>query len=247
MMKYVCRNICLVFSVLIMSMVPASCQNTTDSDNNQEQANWKSKASTMIKDQIIARGITDKKVLASMENVPRHKFVPEEYSEHAYTDSPLPIGHKQTISQPYIVALMTSALELEGDEKVLEIGTGSGYQAAVLARIVDTVYSIEIVEKLAERAGNVLKELGYYNVVVKHGDGYKGWEEHAPFDRIILTAAPEKIPGNLLEQLKPGGIMVTPVGTSQQVLQKLRKTEEGDIEQETMIGVRFVPMIHSDE
>jgi protein-L-isoaspartate(D-aspartate) O-methyltransferase len=239
---YYIRKYFTIFLMLAIPAASASCQNQTDSVENENE--WKSKAETMIEEQLIARGIKDEKVLESIKNVPRHKFVPENMRPHAYSDGPLPIGYDQTISQPYIVALMTSELDLSGDETVLEIGTGSGYQAAVLAEIADSVYSIEIVEELAERAADLLSELGYENVVTKHGDGYKGWKEHAPFDRIILTAAPEKIPGQLIEQLKPGGIMVLPVGKNQQVLKKITKTMDNTLEQETITGVRFVPMVH---
>jgi protein-L-isoaspartate(D-aspartate) O-methyltransferase len=173
--------------------------------------------------------------------VPRHRFVPEGYRGDAYADSPLPIGEGQTISQPYIVALMTSLLELDGDEKVLEIGTGSGYQAAVLARLVREVYSVEILRPLGEQARTTLEELGYENVQVRVGDGYKGWPEKAPFDAIIVTAAPERIPEPLIEQLKVGGRLVIPVGNFWQNLLVITKTADG-VEKRTVLPVRFVPM-----
>lgn len=203
---------------------------------------WKKEASIMIKEQIIARGIKDKRVIDAMSNTPRHKFVPLKYRESAYDDGPLPIGERQTISQPYIVALMTELLKVKGGEKVLEIGTGSGYQAAVLSPLVKHVYTIELIQSLADGAKFILEKLGYDNVTVKCGDGYQGWIEHAPFDRIIITAAPDEIPKELVKQLKVGGIMVVPVGTEYQELIVLTKTEKGII-QEKSVGVRFVPMV----
>lgn len=197
----------------------------------------------MIENQIIARGITDKKLIEAMRKVPREEFVPDAYKESAFNDGPLPIGYNQTISQPYIVALMTMELELEGEEKVLEIGTGSGYQSAILANLVDFVYSVEVIEELADSAVERLEKLEYKNVEIKRGNGYEGWKENAPFDRIILTAAPEEIPYKLIEQLKPGGIMLLPVGKSDQRLKKLIKTKEGEINEKTITAVRFVPMV----
>lgn len=220
-------------------------QNNMDMQN-QDSTSWKAKQKTMVQTQIIDRDITNSAITTAMECIPRHRFVPDEYAEYVYRDGPLPIGHDQTISQPYIVALMTQALELSGNEKVLEIGTGSGYQAAVLAEICDSVFTIEIVQPLAEQSEALLNELGYDNVFVHYGDGYKGWETHAPYDRIILTAAPEKIPGVLLQQLKAGGIMILPVGKDKQVLQLVRKTKSGEIQQETITAVRFVPMVKGE-
>ncbi len=197
----------------------------------------------MVREQIEARGIHDPRVLKAMRKVERHKFVPEEYRDLAYEDHPLPIGEGQTISQPYIVALMTELLELDEHDRVLEVGTGSGYQAAVLAEICDSVYTIEIIESLGRRAEALLKELGYTNVKVKIGDGYKGWPEHAPFDGIIVTCAPTHIPPPLQEQLAEGGRMVIPVGERfTQELVLLRK-ENGKIIQREVIPVRFVPML----
>jgi protein-L-isoaspartate(D-aspartate) O-methyltransferase len=195
----------------------------------------------MVNTQIKARGIQDTLVLKAMLKVERHKFVPKEYRKLAYIDRPLPIGYNQTISQPYIVALMTSLLNLKGDEKVLEIGTGSGYQAAILAEIVPKVYTIEILEPLAKRADILLKKLGYKNIVVKCGDGYEGWQEYAPFDCIIVTCAPPHIPQPLLNQLKIGGKMVIPVGTMYQELLLITRTEQG-IQKKSIIPVSFVPM-----
>jgi protein-L-isoaspartate(D-aspartate) O-methyltransferase len=195
----------------------------------------------MIKFQIESRGVDDKRVLEAMRKVERHLFVPVEYRSHAYADQPLPIGEDQTISQPYIVALMTELLKLNGDEKVLEIGTGSGYQAAVLGELADSVFSIEIVKPLAERADSLLTELGYENITVKCGDGYIGWEEHAPFDAVIVTCAPPKIPQPLVEQLADGGRMVVPVGTFWQELLLIEK-KDGELRETSIIPVRFVPM-----
>jgi protein-L-isoaspartate(D-aspartate) O-methyltransferase len=195
----------------------------------------------MVSQQIIRRGVSDKKVLDAMRKVHRHEFVPEDMKPRAYEDNPLPIGEDQTISQPYIVAVMTELLGLKGGEKVLEIGTGSGYQAAVLAEIADEVYTIEIIESLAKSADERLKRLGYNNITVKYGDGYKGWKEHAPFDAVIVTAAPDHIPQPLVDQLKVGGRMVIPVGKFYQELKLLTKTEDG-IKEKNMLPVRFVPM-----
>ena len=196
----------------------------------------------MVEEQIAARGVKDPRVLAAMRKVPRHLFVPENLIPEAYDDTPLPIGYGQTISQPYIVALMTELLQLRGDEKVLEVGTGSGYQAAVLAELAREVYTIEIVEPLARQAAERLRELGYTNVHVRHGDGYDGWPEKAPFDGIIVTAAPEEIPKPLLDQLKPGGRLVIPVGAWSQDLLVVTKSADGKITRRVVIPVRFVPM-----
>ncbi|MHB2150792.1 protein-L-isoaspartate(D-aspartate) O-methyltransferase [Calditrichota bacterium LG25] len=195
----------------------------------------------MVEQQIIARGVKDPAVIRAMESVPRHLFVPESEMAYAYLDEPRPIGHGQTISQPYIVAFMTEQLHLKPTDCVLEIGTGSGYQAAVLAEIVDSVYTIEIVPELARIARERLQELGYDNVQVKQGDGYNGWPEKAPFDAIIVTAAPPNIPPPLLEQLKIGGIMVLPVGEYVQELVVVQKSDEG-ISMRNVLPVRFVPM-----
>lgn len=197
----------------------------------------------MVKKQIEDRGVTDKRVLQAMRSVERHKFVQDQQIQSAYEDHPLPIGYGQTISQPYIVALMTELCELKGDENVLEIGTGSGYQAAVLSLLARKVYSIEIVEPLSKSAALRLKNLKYKNIVLKAGDGFKGWPEHAPFDVIMLTASPPEIPETLLDQLKDGGIMVAPVGSLQQELVKIEK-RDGTIYRKTITYVRFVPMVH---
>jgi len=195
----------------------------------------------MVATQIAARDVRDARVLAAMERVPRHLFVPPELRAQAYDDYPLPIGDEQTISQPYIVALMTSLLELRGGERVLEIGTGSGYQAAVLAEIAGEVYTIEILGSLAERSRATLAELGYRNVEVRHGDGWAGWPEKAPFDGILVTAASPRVPQPLLEQLKVGGRLVVPVGRFFQDLLVYTRTAEG-YEKRNVIPVRFVPL-----
>ncbi len=195
----------------------------------------------MVKVQIEARGVRDPRVLAAMRKVPRHVFVPPDLQASAYEDGPLPIGHGQTISQPYIVASMSEYLELKGTEKVLEIGTGSGYQSAVLGELAARVYSIEIVQPLAELSAKLLKELGYTNITVRYGDGYKGWPDEAPFDAIIVTAAPPEIPQALIDQLKEGGRMVVPVGTEEQHLLRITKTSNG-LAKEHLYPVRFVPM-----
>ncbi|CAN5289292.1 protein-L-isoaspartate(D-aspartate) O-methyltransferase [soil metagenome] len=204
---------------------------------------FEEKRKRMVDQQLARRGIEDSRVLKAMQDVPRHEFVPEDQQGWAYADSPLPIGHDQTISQPYIVAFMTEQLDPQPGDRVLEIGTGSGYQAAVLGELVDHVYTIEIVRPLAERASKTLGRLGYKNVTVKAGDGYQGWPEHAPFDAVIVTAAPEDVPQPLVDQLKEGGKMIIPVGKvgGVQELRLLRKSG-GKIEQEAMMPVRFVPM-----
>ncbi len=195
----------------------------------------------MVETQIRAKGIKDSAVLKAILTVPRHEFVPLKHRDFAYIDSPLPIGNKQTISQPYIVAYMTETLNLESTDKVLEIGTGSGYQAAILAEIVKEVYTIEIIEKLGKTAEKVLNKLDYKNVHVIIGDGYDGYPPEAPFDAVIVTAAPEKIPQPLIDQLKPGGRMIIPVGSHYQSLMLIEKTDKGVVESR-LIPVRFVPM-----
>jgi protein-L-isoaspartate(D-aspartate) O-methyltransferase len=195
----------------------------------------------MVSRQIAARGIEDDGVLAAMRKVPRHAFVPDEYQGYAYADQPLPIGHDQTISQPYIVALMTELAGVRSGSRVLEVGTGSGYQAAVLAAMGCRVYSMEIIEPLARQAADLLEAQGYAGVSVRAGDGYAGWPEEAPFDAILITAAPPRIPELLVEQLKPGGRLVVPLGDRFQELTVVTRTETG-METEPVLPVRFVPM-----
>jgi protein-L-isoaspartate(D-aspartate) O-methyltransferase len=196
----------------------------------------------MVTHQIEARGIDNPSVLRALKEVKRHLFVPSELREHAYSDGPLPIGYGQTISQPYIVAFMTDIIQPQSDFKVLEIGTGSGYQAAILAEIVDSVFTVEIVEPLAISAGARLKQLNYQNVYVQFGDGYDGWKEHAPFDAIVVTAAADFVPPPLIEQLKEGGIMIIPVGSpfAIQSLMQIKK-EKGKTKTKSLMPVRFVP------
>lgn len=210
---------------------------------NKPPQNFKKARERMVKIQIEARGITDENVLSAMRKVERHRFVPPEYQDQAYGDFPLPIGMRQTISQPYIVALMTEVLDLDSTKKVLEIGTGSGYQAAVLAEICDSVYTIEIIDILGKRAEKLLSIMGYTNIKVKIGDGYQGWKEYVPFDAIIVTCAPLQIPQPLKDQLIEGGKMVIPVGMRfAQELVLLTKIK-GKIRKTSIIPVRFVPMI----
>ena len=200
----------------------------------------------MIENQIIDRGVSDERVIKAMNDVPRHLFVKESLRDLAYADGPLPIGYNQTISQPYIVAYMTEILQPDTHHIVLEVGTGSGYQAAILSKLVNHVYSIEIIPELGKEATSRLDKLGYDNVTVKIGDGYNGWEEHAPFDRIIVTAAPEQIPKKLVDQLKSGGLMVLPVGKTSfgQDMRVVKKDRTGQVTTQETIPVRFVPMIH---
>jgi len=195
----------------------------------------------MVEEQIKARGIKDRRVLGAMSKVKRHLFVPDKVRAYAYNDYALPIEADQTISQPYIVALMTEALQLDGGEKILEVGTGSGYQAAILGELASEVYTIEIVSSLAESAGNLLESLGYDNITVREGDGYKGWQDKAPFDAIIVTCAPAEIPPPLLEQLAEGGRLVIPVGENWQELLLIKKIN-GVLRQTQLAPVQFVPM-----
>ncbi len=219
----------------------ADCSDGNKVSDSGQKGDFKAMREKMVDRQIKARGVKDSRVLSAMRKVERHLFVPKDLQSSAYADQPLPIGQGQTISQPYIVALMTELLGLKGDEKVLEVGTGSGYQAAILAELAKEVYTIEIVETLAISAENRLLELGYQNVKVKAGDGYLGWPEVAPFDAIMVTAAPDHIPKPLLDQLKEGGRMVLPVGTYTQELKKIVK-RSGKIETTDVVPVAFVPM-----
>jgi len=198
----------------------------------------------MVETQIISRGIKDRRLLEAMLKVPRHVFVEEAMAAQAYSDTPLPIGEKQTISQPYMVALMTELLELSGKEKVLEIGTGSGYQAAILATMADRVYTVERIRPLALKARKALDSLGLLNVNIKVSDGTIGWEEEAPFDAIIVTAGAPDIPQKLVEQLAPGGRLVIPVGNQfEQVLVRVIKQEDGSLVRENVTGCRFVKLV----
>lgn len=201
----------------------------------------------MVRDQIASRGIKNAQVLKALRSVPRHLFMPVDVRPHAYEDRPVPIGYGQTISQPYIVAFMSEALEVQPKHRVLEIGTGSGYQAAILSGLAAEVYTIEIVPALAKSSAETLKQLGYNNVHVLAGDGYKGWPEKAPFDRIILTAAPPELPQALVDQLKPGGILLAPVGktTLEQEIIRVSKAADGKITRRSLLPVRFVPMVKS--
>lgn len=201
----------------------------------------------MIKEQIVARGVKDPAVLKAIAETPRHRFVLENLEPSAYDDTPLPIGENQTISQPFIVAYMTEALELRGDERVLEVGTGSGYQTAILSEIVSEVYSVEINEDLVIQAALRFKRMGLTNIRLRYYDGYKGWAEEAPFDRIIVTAAPDHIPQSLIDQLKIGGKMVIPVGDGDQELILVTKINKENYSKDVRIPVRFVPMLREEE
>lgn len=201
----------------------------------------------MVKNHMESRGVRDQRVLAVMRATPRHLFVPEALRSHAYDDSPLPIGYGQTISQPYIVASMSDMLGLQPAHHVLEIGTGSGYQTAVLAQLAGEVYSIEIVEPLVRRSADLLRQLGYRNVTVRHGDGYLGWPDKAPFDRIILTASPPEIPQALIDQLKPGGRLIAPEGREWQELVIVEKDSRGRVSRRTAYPVMFVPMVKGQQ
>ncbi|HET6348080.1 MAG TPA: protein-L-isoaspartate(D-aspartate) O-methyltransferase [Candidatus Krumholzibacteria bacterium] len=228
----------IAFAALAMA---AGCGKGADTnDDMTEQRN------RMVREQVQARGISDPRVLQAMHDVKRHLFVSREYADDAYEDHPLPIGNDQTISQPYIVALMTELLAIKPTDRVLEIGTGSGYQAAVLSLLADSVYSMEIIPALGEAARQRLDLLGYENVHVRIGDGYKGWPEEAPFNGIIVTAAPPEIPQALLDQLADGGRMVVPVGTGYQELMLLEK-KQGVISKRVITAVRFVPMVKGKE
>ncbi len=223
-------------SVNLENSVDAQTQDTKKAEDE-----YKRERREMVEQQIRARGIEDGSVLKAMLKVPRHKFVPETLAKQAYMDSPLPIGLDQTISQPFIVAYMTEAADISKKDKVLEIGTGSGYQAAILGELAKEVYTIEIVPELAERSTQILQQLGYKNIFVKTGNGYLGLPEQAPFDAIVVTAAPDEIPQALVDQLAVGGKMVIPVGNTNQEMVVIKKTKKGVTEKRVM-QVRFVPM-----
>jgi len=257
------KHIPLLFFVIIfvLSFNLIFAQAGKEDATVKEEDSYKRKRLWMVKSQIKRRDVKDKKVLEAMQKVKRHEFVPPEeqirkagmsksrWLDQAYADHPLPIGFRQTISQPYIVAFMTEMLKPKKEYKVLEIGTGSGYQAAVLAEIVDKVYTIEIIEELGKQAKERLKRLKYKNIEVKIGDGYFGWAEHAPFDSIIVTAAAEHIPPPLIKQLKEGGKMCIPVGSPffVQNLMLVEKAEDGKIHTKRILPVRFVPLVRAEK
>ncbi len=229
---------------------PAACDDealnlpentTTQSDRRPSETRYVEARERMVDQQLVARGVRDVRVLEAMRSVPRHEFVPERQRDAAYTDGPLPIGEQQTISQPYIVAIMTELAKLDATSRVLEVGTGSGYQAAVLQEVAGEVFSIEIVPELAQHARTLLPRLGYGEIHLREGDGYQGWPDTAPFDAILVTAAPPEVPEPLIEQLAVGGRLVVPVGRWNQQLVVLTKSETG-VEREVIFPVRFVPM-----
>lgn len=229
-------------SALVTLLFVLACSSAGEHPPRSEP-DWEAERRRMVDEQLRARDIRSSRVLEAIRTVPRHLFVPPAARASAYHDAPLPIGHSQTISQPYIVAFMTEALELAPSDRVLEIGTGSGYQAAVLGLLVREVYTMEVVPELAARARDQLAVLGYHNVEVRTGNGYLGWPEHAPYDRIMVTAAPDDVPPALVQQLAVGGLMAIPVGTGIQELRILRRTATGTETLRTL-PVRFVPMTH---
>jgi len=236
--RYLENSLRLFFILAQLGILTMGCH---ESSFGEDQTGRHFERNKMVDQQILARGVKEPAVIATMRHVPRHRFAVESDGSEAYGDYPLSIGHKQTISQPFIVARMTEALQLHPEDRVLEIGTGSGYQTAVLAHIVSQVFSIEIVEPLATRAVRILNDLGYHNVIVKVGDGYEGWPEEAPFKAIILTAAPDHIPQPLLDQLEVGGRLVLPVGSDPQSLMLIHRTKQGYTRTE-LLAVTFVPM-----
>lgn len=249
-MKSLIRQITLVLSCALQLAVLCSEAN---SEMSADFTKFDQRRLRMVEEQIAfprdgRPAVRDSGVIEAMQKVPRHEFVDADTADRAYLDRPLPIGHEQTISQPYIVAFMTELLEVSAHHVVLEVGTGSGYQAAVLAELVDRVYSIEIVEPLAREAEGTLRRLGYHNVNVKAGDGYVGWPEYAPFDRIIVTAAPDHVPQPLIDQLKPGGRLVLPVGPvyRTQSLTLVTKNDQGEVSQQEVMAVGFVPLTRDD-
>lgn len=231
------------FRMLCLAFFTMNCCSGGQSMNADEYYQLRK---TMTEQQIKNRGITNKKVLDAMMEVPRHLFVPENYRKHAYEDSPLPIGYDQTISQPYIVAYMTEILDPQPEQKILEIGTGSGYQAAILSKLYKEVYTIEIVDELGLQSQQVFKEQNYNNIVVKIGDGYKGWAEHAPFHAIIVTCAPDNIPQPLVDQLAEGGKMIIPVGDRNSQILYLLEKRKGKVHKKETLPVLFVPMIREE-
>ncbi|MFP4226032.1 MAG: protein-L-isoaspartate(D-aspartate) O-methyltransferase [Desulfobacterales bacterium] len=229
--------------VLISGLLPTGWDLTSIGTEAMGEDRHLQEREQMVRKQIRQRGIDDEQVLKAFRKVKRHLFVPDNYQDLAYSDQPLPIGHDQTISQPYIVALMTDALKLKETDQVLEVGTGSGYQAAILAEICAKVYTIEIIPEMGDSARQLLNDLDYSNVHVKIGDGYEGWAAHAPYDAIIVTCSPTHVPGPLKKQLAEGGRMIIPVGKKYaQELVRLRK-KEGELVEESVLPVRFVPMV----
>jgi len=241
MIRMTSRALLCTTLVVVVGGSMTGCNVHGGNSTPRQDQDWSTRRDNMVATQIEARGVKDAAVLESMKAVPRHLFVPDDYRDAAYHDSPLPIGEGQTISQPYIVALMTELLEVKRGSKVLEIGTGSGYQAAVLAEMGVEVFSIEIRQGLCERAQKMLSDLGYSSVHLRCGDGYSGWPDDAPFDGIIVTAAPARIPDPLLDQLVEGAKMVIPVGEFYQELKVITKVDDG-FEERSVIPVRFVPM-----
>jgi protein-L-isoaspartate(D-aspartate) O-methyltransferase len=242
-------NACLYLTLILAASGLVSCLdpafNRSPMTRNEE--GFAQERRRMVQEQIIARGVRDSRVIAAMEKVPRHLFIPEENRRVSYEDGPVPIGHGQTISQPYIVALMTESLELKPGDKVFEVGTGSGYQAAVLEELGCETFTIEIIPELAQFAAENLRRAGYDAVKVKTGDGYRGWGEFAPFDAIIVTCAPEDIPGALTEQLKEGGRIVVPVGPENRIQELiLVRKVKGELVRRSLAPVRFVPMVREE-
>jgi protein-L-isoaspartate(D-aspartate) O-methyltransferase len=248
MVASIVTALCVSFLILhsCAAQKPEDAAGVGSNTENRSGDEFKDQRRRMVERQIRDRGIKNQAVLEAMMKVPRHRFVTAEYVTSAYEDHPLPIGQGQTISQPYIVAYMTEAAEISDNEKVLEIGTGSGYQAAILGELAKEVYTIEIIPELAERARRTLGDLGYKNVHVKTGNGYEGWAEYAPYDGIVVTAAPDEVPKALIDQLAMNGKMVIPVGAWNQEMMIITKTAEGIIEKRTL-PVRFVPMTGKPE
>src|SRR5215211_466882 len=237
-----CRVQRLSQCLLIAALAPAACGQQQDAPSN-----FPAQRQRMVEQQLKPRGIKDDRVLTAMAKVPREEFIPVDMRMDAYEDGPLPIGYDQTISQPYVVAFMTEQLRPKPSDRVLEIGSGSGYQAAILAELVAEVYTIEIVEPLAKSAEATLQRLGYNSVHIKSGDGYKGWPEEAPFDAIIVTCAPENVPQRLVDQLKDGGHMVIPVGERFAQQLYLLEKKNGQLKESATLPVRFVPMQRESE
>ena len=241
-------NSLLAHCLIVAVVSSCSTRSPSPSSDQLDEKQFEQRRVSMVREQIEREGISDTAVLRAMRRVPRHRFVPAGLRDQAYADRPLPIGYDQTISQPYIVGLMTELLGLNKGHRVLEIGTGSGYQAAVLAEIVDSIWTIEILEPLATSALQRLQSLGYGRVNVRCGDGYAGWPEHAPFDRIIVTAAAEEIPNPLLEQLKDGGKMVIPLGAAFSIQNLvLVEKHDGQLTKQNVAAVRFVPLVREKD